>query len=163
MNYEIRSIQTNEIGLLQDFLYEAIFQRDQQNLLPRSIIEQPELNVFIKDFGKKHDHCLVAVVENKIVGAVWTRILSGDVKGFGNVDDSTPEFAISFYQEYRGKGIGTQLMLHMLQLLKDKGYAKASLAVQKDNYALKLYQNVGFHIVNENEEEYIMVCNLSSH
>ena len=38
------------------------------------------------------------------------------------------------------------------------GYKKTSLAVQKENYAVKMYKNVGFEIVDENDEEYIMVC-----
>ena len=29
-----------------------------------------------------------------------------------------------------------------------------------DNYAVKMYENVGFIIVDENDEEYIMVCEL---
>ena len=33
-----------------------------------------------------------------------------------------------------------------------------SLAVQKMNYAVRMYKKVGFEIVDENEEEYIMVC-----
>ena len=28
------------------------------------------------------------------------------------------------------------------------------------NYAVKMYENVGFKIVDENDEEYIMVCEL---
>lgn len=39
----------------------------------------------------------------------------------------------------------------------DKGYPSASLAVQKANAAFRLYSNLGFEIVDENEEEYIMV------
>lgn len=160
MNYQIRPIKTDEIPLLSDFLYEAIFQRDEANPISRSVIEQPEIKVFIDGYGKKDDNCLVAIVDNKIIGAVWTRILSGAVKGFGNIDESTPEFAISLYKQYRGKGIGTRLMLDMLALLKEKGYAQTSLAVQKDNYAVKMYQSVGFTTIDENEEEYIMVCKL---
>ncbi len=45
----------------------------------------------------------------------------------------------------------------MLSSLKDCGYKKASLAVQKINYAVKMYTNVGFEIVDENDQEYIMV------
>lgn len=33
-------------------------------------------------------------------------------------------------------------------------------AVQKANYAVKMYKNVGFKTVDENAEEYIMVCEL---
>ena len=51
-------------------------------------------------------------------------------------------------------------MVKMLELLKWQGYERASLAVQKANYAVKMYKNVGFKIVDENAEEYIMVCEL---
>ncbi len=47
-----------------------------------------------------------------------------------------------------------------IKLLKQKGYKKASLAVQKVNYAVKMYEKVGFKSVDENSEEYIMVCQL---
>lgn len=55
-------------------------------------------------------------------------------------------------------GIGTAMMKQMLTELKSRGYKKTSLAVQKENYAVKMYKNVGFEIVDENDEEYIMVC-----
>ena len=35
-----------------------------------------------------------------------------------------------------------------------------SLSVQKANYAVNMYQKVDFQVVGENEEEYIMVCQL---
>ena len=76
------------------------------------------------------------------------------------MDDDTPPFAISLYKEYRGKGIGTQMMVKMLELLKKQGFRRASLAVQKANYAVKMYWRVGFQTVDENEQEYIMVCEL---
>jgi len=160
-NYLIREIKSDEVGILKDMLYEAIFQLDETNLLSREVIEQPELSVFISNWGRSDDLCLVAESDGKIVGAVWTRILAGEVKGFGNIDDQTPEFAISLYKEYRNQGIGTALMKRMLQHLKNQGYKQASLAVQKENYAVKMYKNVGFEIVANLEEEYLMVHNLS--
>ena len=156
MNYTIRQMKPSEYPLLSDFLYEAIFQRDENNLAPKSIIEKPDLQVYIKDFGtQKDDYCFCAEIENKIVGAVWVR----NIKGYGSIDDVTPEFAISLYREYRGYGIGTQMMKAMLEHLKNLGYSKSSLAVQKDNYALKMYLKAGFKIIDENTEEYIMIYN----
>jgi len=55
---------------------------------------------------------------------------------------------------------GTSIMREMLELLRQQGYKKASLAVQKANYAVSMYETVGFKIVDENEEEFIMVCDL---
>ncbi|MEG0469839.1 MAG: GNAT family N-acetyltransferase [Longicatena sp.] len=145
---DIRKIENNEVMLLTDFLYEAIFQRDIHHLAPRTIIQEPSLWRYINNFGKeKDDHCFVAEVDDKIVGAVWVRCM----------DTLVPEFAISIYPQYRGKGIGTALMKKMLEYLQSKGYQKASLSVQKDNYALKLYRNLGFEIGDENEQEHIMV------
>lgn len=49
-------------------------------------------------------------------------------------------------------------MRRMLDLLKSCGYKKASLAVQKANYAVRMYKTVGLQTVDENDEEFIMVC-----
>ncbi|MCL2793039.1 MAG: GNAT family N-acetyltransferase [Spirochaetaceae bacterium] len=162
MNYIIRELKKSETHLLEDLAYEAIFQRDKSKPIPRDAVKQPEIKVFYEDFGKPDDKCFVAEIEGKIIGAVWTRILAGKVKGFGNIDSCTPEFAISLYEEYRGKGIGTALMKYMLEALKKHGYKRVSLAVQKDNFAVKMYQNVGFSILKEIEEEYLMVRDLSN-
>lgn len=79
---------------------------------------------------------------------------------YGHVDDDTPSFAISLYKEYRGCGIGTALMRAMLVILKANGYKRASLAVQKANYAVRLYLKLGFEIIDENQQEYIMLIRL---
>lgn len=156
-NYTIREIKPSEINVLKDFLYEAIFQKDEDNLISKDIIKQPEISVYIDNFGKPDDNCLVAEIDGKIVGAVWTRILAGNPKGFGNVNNKTPEFAISLYKDYRNQGIGKKLMLCMLELLKDKGYKQTSLAVQKENYAYNLYSALGFKNIKESEKEYLML------
>ena len=154
---ELRKIRANEIQVLQDFLYEAIFIPEGVEPPAREIIELPELKLYYEDFGAgTADNCIVADDGGKVIGAVWTRIMND----YGHVDDDTPSFAISLYKEYRGQGIGTQLMKDMLALLKKKGYERASLAVQKANYAVRMYEKVGFRIVDENDEEFIMVCEL---
>ena len=150
----IRNLRENETELLRDFLYEAIFIPEGVTPPPREIIEQPELRIYYENFGTgKADYCLVAEDDGRVVGAVWTRIMDD----YGHVDDETPSFAISLYKEYRGQGIGTRLMTGMLEKLKENGYARASLAVQKANYAVRMYEKVGFKTVDENDEEYIMV------
>jgi ribosomal protein S18 acetylase RimI-like enzyme len=93
-----------------------------------------------------------------VVGAAWVRIMND----YGHIDDKTPSLAVSLYKQYRGLGIGTAMMKALLSLLTEKGYAKTSLAVQKENYALKMYKNLGYVIVDETEEEYIMANYLFS-
>ncbi|MBO6233699.1 MAG: GNAT family N-acetyltransferase [Clostridia bacterium] len=156
-DFIIREIKESEYKLLEDFLYEAIFIPKGVEKPSKEIINNDELQVYIKDFGTNNDdNCLVAEYDNKVVGACWVRIMND----YGHIDNNTPSFAISLYEEYRGKGIGTKLMFSMIALLKEKGYKQASLAVQKENYAVKMYKKVGFEIVDENDEEYIMICKL---
>ena len=157
MDYKIRKIKQTEYPLLKDFLYEAIFVPEGVEPPPMSILDTPELQVYISGFGSEpHDIALIAEANNKAVGAVWVRIMND----YGHIDDETPSFAIALYKEYRGLGIGTEMMKAMLAVLKDCEYRQASLAVQKANFAVKMYRRVGFEIVDENNEEYIMVNHL---
>lgn len=68
---------------------------------------------------------------------------------YGHIDNDTPSLAISLNNDYRGLGIGTALMKEMLGILKERGYKQTSLSVQKANYAVKMYQKLGFEIVDE--------------
>lgn len=154
MEFTIREMTKSEIPLLEDFLYYAIFLPKGVKSPPKSIIKTEEMQVYIKDFGNSvHDKSLVAVKNNEVVGCVWVRIM----RDYGHIDDETPSFAISVKKDYRGFGIGTKLMMEMLDLLKKLGYSKTSLAVQKANYAVKMYEKVSFEIIDENEDEYIML------
>ena len=157
MNYSIRELKRDENKILDTFLYEAIFIPEGVPVPSKDIINKPDLQVYIEDFGgNKGDLCLVAQVADEIVGAVWVRIMND----YGHIDNETLSFAISLLKEYRNYGIGTELMKQMLMKLKLEGYKQASLAVQKMNYAVRMYRKVGFEIVDENDEEYIMICKL---
>lgn len=155
MEYIIRKLKQEEVNVLDTFLYEAIFIPEGAEKPPKDIINRPELQVYVSDFGNREgDICFVAEADSAIVGAVWVRIMDD----YGHIDDNTPSFAISLLKEYRNYGIGTKLMKRMLDELKNCGYKQSSLAVQKQNYAVGMYKNVGFTIIDENEEEYIMIC-----
>ena len=157
MTMILRELREDETELLKDFLYEAIFIPEGVDPPDREIIKLPELRIYYEDFGTgRADNCIVAEDDGQVIGAVWTRIMND----YGHVDDDTPSFAISLYREYRGQGIGTRMMKEMIALLREKGYKRASLAVQKANYAVRMYENTGFRTIDENDEEYIMVCDL---
>ncbi len=162
-NIVIREIRDSEIDKMGDMLYEAIYQPDENNLISRNVLEIPEVNAYIKDFGcGKDDYCLIADSNGEIAGAVWVRVISGDIKGYGYIDDHTPEFAISLFKKYRNQGLGTRLMIAMIDHLQKNGYKQTSLNVKKENYAVKLYKKVGFEIVSEDNEDYLMLLKLDS-
>lgn len=152
----IRQIKPKERSVLKEFLYHAIFIPPGAALLPHEIIYQPDIYIYIDGFGGKDDCGVVAEEDGKVVGAAWTRI----IPAFGYVDGETPELCISLLSEYRGQGIGTMLLTRLFELLCDRGYRQTSLAVQKENAAALLYQRMGYVIVRENDEDYIMVKKL---
>ena len=124
---------------------------------PKFIIENPELQVYVKDFGKfKDDKCIVAEVDGKIIGAIWSRIMND----YGHIDDETPSLAMSIYKNFRGRGIGTKLLNEMIKFLQALNYKAVSLSVQKKNFAMKIYERAGFKIFLENDDDYIMTRNL---
>ena len=154
----IRAIHSKEVHVLREFLYEAIFVPEGYTLPDKSIIDSPELQVYINGFGnRKDDKCFVAEEDGKIIGAVWCRIMND----YGHIDDETPSLAISVEKEHRHHGTGTALMKSMLSYLKHAGYKGASLSVQKANYAAKMYTKLGFEIFSEHDNEYIMRINFS--
>jgi len=149
-------MKPEEYPLLSDFLYEVIFIPEGMQKPDRTIIHQPELALYIEDFGQPDDICLVADVQGKPVGAIWSRIMND----YGHVDEETPSLAISLFEDCRNRGIGTMLMKAMLQKLKEAGYRQVSLSVQKANYAMHMYEKAGFRTMRETPEECVMVREL---
>ena len=153
MVYTIREIKEEEIKLLDRFLYLAIYVHKGEVPPPFEIIYKPELQVYVDNLGKeKDDHILIAESEGLVVGAVWVRIMDD----YGHIDNKTPSLIISVEKEYRGKGIGRSLLSSMLSLLSKCGYKAVSLSCQKENYAVSLYKSLGFEIIKDIDEEYIM-------
>lgn len=102
-----REIKSTEYPLLREFLYQAIYLPEGMTPLPRSVVDCPELRVYIENFGTRPgDCCLVTEEEGRVVGAVWSRIMDD----YGHIDGATPSLAISLLPEYRGQGMGTELI-----------------------------------------------------
>lgn len=157
MNIMIREIRETEIPMLKDFLYEAVFIPQGAEAPPRAVVDTPELQVYVRDFGRQAaDLGLVAEVDGKVIGAVWARIM----EDYGHIDARTPSLAIALFKAYRGLGIGTELMRAMFTRLAEKGWGQVSLSVQKLNGAVRLYRRLGFKVADENSEVYIMVKEL---
>lgn len=154
---QIRPIRSDETMLLTDFLYEAIFQPEDAPRVPRTVLQEPMIMAYVKNFGTlPDDFCLVAVTEGLIVGAAWSRLGCS----YGKIDDVTPELAMAVYPEYRNRGIGSRLLSALLECLCEKGYAGLSLSVDKTNYAVDMYRKAGFVTVKEQEHDYLMIRHL---
>ncbi len=155
--WRIRPLDEQETDLLNEFLYLAIFVPEGAEQPDKSIVELPELQIYIKEFGKqKGDFCLLAEHDHSVAGAVWVRLMHD----YGYIDDHTPSLAVSLRPAYRNKGIGTALLTTMMGKLKTDGVHSVSLSVQKANRAVNLYRRLGFVTVRETDEEFIMKAEL---
>ena len=152
----VREIAPADYPLLEDFLYHAVFQPPGQPLILREVVFQPEVYVYIKDFGGGDDCGVAAELDGEVIGVAWTRI----IPGFGHIDAQTPELAISVLPQHRGRGVGALLMTKLFELLRGRGYRQTSLAVQQENAAARFYTRLGYEIIGESDEEFIMLKKL---
>ena len=153
---KIREIKPKELLFLEEMLFQAIFVADKDVVLPREIIEQPDLKKYIQDFGQDGDYCLVAEQYDKLIGAIWIRFING----YGFVDNDTPELSMAVLKGHRGKGIGKQLLTKMIDRLRDNRLKRISLSVDKENFAHGFYKKHGFVDYLASEKSIIMTKNL---
>lgn len=159
MNILIRRLETEEYPILRRFLYLAVFVPEGESPPSQDILDTPELRVYLDKFGQQpNDFAVAAQCGDELVGAAWARVMDD----YGHLYDNVPSLAISLLPEYRGMGFGKCLLSALLDALRTAGHKKVTLAVQKRNYvAHKLYQRLGFQTVGENEEEFLMLNNLT--
>ena len=149
----IREIRPEEYPVLEDFLYNAIYIPLDEKFPSREVVFQPEIYIYVKDFGGKDDCGVVAEQDGKIIGAAWTRI----IPAYGHIDSETPELAVSVLPEWRGKAVGNKLMEHLFELLRERGYRQTSLSVQKENPAVRFYLRLGYKIVDRFKVDKLMI------
>lgn len=82
----------------------------------RTILEQPEIEHYLKDFGSRWgDDAQVAFTDDGVqIGAAWCRHMEQSDPGYGFVDESIPELGMAVDATVRGRGIGRALLLCLL-------------------------------------------------
>lgn len=161
MDITFCNLHNSESSILEDFLFSALFIPKGQPALDKSIIKSPELNKYIKNWGKnKSDIAIKATFKNETIALIWGRKFKENSPGFGYIDDYTPELSIAVLSPYRNKGIGTELIKKITESYRKIGCQKISLSVHKLNPAYGLYIRNGFTAVREIDDSIVMVRNL---
>ena len=155
--YTIRPITPADEPFLWEALYHAIYVPLGDAPPERDVVNRPELARYVRDWGDANDLGFIAVTEEnrQPIGAAWIRLLTGDDRGYGYIDDTTPELSIAVLPEYRGKGIGTELLIHLLQAASIH-HPSVSLSVEAGNPASRLYRRLGFEIVRTSGTSLVM-------
>lgn len=155
--YEFQLIDKMEKSFLEDMLYCAIFVGEGEPP-SRDIIYRPDLYKYIKNWDEDKDigYMIIDKEKRNKLGAVWIRTFDGHKKGYGYIDEDVPELSIALYPEYRGKGLGTALLNHLISNLPPR-INSISLSVDIRNPAKKLYEGIGFKEYSIDDGTVIMI------
>ena len=163
MGHAIRQLSPSDQQFLREMLYQSLHVPEGSPPFPRDVIDRPEIAKYVSAWGRAGDMGFAAVdVESgEPIGAAWLRLLTGDERGYGYVDDETPELGMAVLPEYRGRGVGSALLGHLLAAAVGV-YRSVCLSVSADNPAVRLYVRAGFERVCERGDSLTMVRRLSS-
>ena len=145
----IRPLAQEDAHCLWEMLYQAVHVPEGAEPPSREIVYSPELAHYVAGWGRDGDIGYLAVdAAGLLVGAAWLRLLTGADRGYGTVDDATPELSVAVVPDCRGQGIGKRLLSALLDAAADR-YDAVSLSVQADNAALRLYRRLGFEVIED--------------
>jgi ribosomal protein S18 acetylase RimI-like enzyme len=144
-DFAIRIAGKEDQSFLREILYECVFTNPGEAIPPKEIIKTPELAKYVENWGKPDDFGLIMfeILTKKPVGAIWIRNFTRENKGYGFVDEGTPELSIALLPEFRGHGLGSSLIKKLIEKTRGK-YKAISLSVNEANPALNLYKRFGF-------------------
>jgi ribosomal protein S18 acetylase RimI-like enzyme len=138
MDYTVRALTIEDESIVWEMLRYASHEPSLD-----SVQNQPCLARYASGWGRVGDLGCVATKDTASIGAAWLRLWVDEGKGFGYVSDEIPELAMAVLPNFRGQGIGTRLLMQVLEMAK--GYFPVvSLNVRADNSVVRLYERAGF-------------------
>lgn len=146
----VRPAEARDADFLTEMLVAAAFWRPERpSGTVTEVLSQPELAHYVAGWPRPGDLGVIAMDGEQPVGAAWVRLLPESDPGYGFVDAATPELSMGVVQAWRGRGVGSRLLEQLVAAAREQGLASLSLSVEPDNYALRLYERVGFQQVGQ--------------
>lgn len=147
---QIRKMTHHDQLFIKEMVYQAIFVLPGHDVPSREILEETSIKKYYQDIGTDSDLGFIAydALSHDLLGAFWLRLFSAHEKGYGFVNEATPELSMAVEYAYRGRGIGSALMKALL-LCSEKRYPNIPLSVDSHNQAMRLYERFGFVVVKK--------------
>lgn len=110
---------------------------------PGTVYTDPTTDHLFELFQEKGSVYYVVLDEGNIVGGCGIYPTKGLPKGMGEL------VKLYLLSEYRGKGIGKELMVRSIDFAKDFGYTSLYLETMDElSNAIQLYNNLGFNTLD---------------
>ncbi len=153
----IRRGGAQDLRFLRDMLHHAYYWKERA---PEDTGPGP-VALYVKAWGRPGDAAVIALDAGFPVGAAWYRLFARERRGYGFVDERTPELAIAVVPNARGKGVGAALLEALLGRARAEGYETISLSVDRNNAgAIGLYERHGFERLGEEDDSVTMLAHL---
>ena len=145
MTFVVRRGGAQDVRFLRDMLHHAYYWKE------RAPDAGPgPVQLYVKAWGRPGDTAVIGLLDGFPVGAAWFRLFETGAPGYGFVDEQTPELAVAVVPNARGKGVGSALLVSLLDQARNAGYEALSLSVDRHNQgAIALYEHHGFRQVEE--------------
>ena len=147
---EVRPATSADQPIISAMLHEALFVPPGAARFDRGVIDDDGLVDYHQRFGTEPgDVGRVAFDRTgEPIGAAWVRQL----RGYGFVDDDTPELSVAVAESHRAVGVGSALLAGLLDAVP-----RVSLSVDRRNPALGLYERLGFEVVRADGDTLVML------
>jgi GNAT superfamily N-acetyltransferase len=158
----VRSATPDDAEFLAAMITEAAYWRPDQPTPPVDVaLARQAVAKYVEGWPRPGDGGVIAVDDDRRpIGAAWWRAFTADLPGDGYVDDDTPEVAIGVVPDARGRGVGRSLLLELHDAARAAGWARLVLSVERDNDAMRLYEQVGYVEVGGHPGAATMVVDL---
>ncbi|CAE6903758.1 FR47-like protein [Vibrio sp. B1FLJ16] len=133
-------VKESDVELQKEFLLIALWTPDNEPNHKPDILDIPHIKEYYANWGKDGDLGFFAFSsEDKPVGLIQLRHKSSQTQKYADY----PEIAIAVHPEYRGLGVASSLMQHLVE----NSVSGLRLGVHPQNTsAIKLYEKFGFRV-----------------
>lgn len=158
---ETREGQKTDLPFLKQMLFEAFFWHSEQERPDRGeFLNQPAILKLLANWGRPGDRAIIALENEKPIGAAWYRLWTEDDHSYGFVDAHTPEIGMAVHSNFRSKGIGRRLLRALIDKARKDGFSALCLSVDPRNFARKLYETERFVKVGESGTSWTFLLQL---
>lgn len=162
MTLEIRDAGDDDVSTIQRVLYEAVSWDPERDLPPLEVtVELPQLALYHRGWGRPGDIGVIAEEDGETIGGALCRLFTEEEHGEGYYDDKTPELGVAVWEGHRGEGVGAKLIGALELRAVGAGFETMSLSVEAANPASRLYERLGYHIVENRDDDLLMLKSLT--
>ena len=160
MTYTFKPLEDTTTAFFHELFHSSLYKPPGEPTIPFEVIRKPELRRYYQYWGKDGDLGFVIMKDGEELGGIWSRRFTEEEPGYGFISPDVPELGIAIKKEYRGDGIGSLLINHFLDALRERGDKQVSLSVNGDNHAAQWYERMGFRTVAFDGKNLKMVLDL---